>query len=101
MTMEEWHEIDRNTLQQWEENDHPHLLIDVREADERARWHIGGRHIPLDEIVRRRGEIDPDVPTVFYCRKGIRSQIAIQRLRRFYPDADMYNLIGGIGESER
>lgn len=98
--MEEVKEINRAILAMWEANEQPFQLIDVREAGERNRSHIGGQHIPLGEIVQRRGEIDPMQPTVFYCRKGIRSQIAIQRLRRFYPDAAMFNLQGGIGESD-
>lgn len=98
--MDVLNEINRETLLQWEANQQAFLLIDVRETDERARWHIGGHHIPLGEIIHRRGEIDARLPIVFYCRKGIRSQLAIQRLKRFFPEAEMYNLQGGIGESE-
>jgi adenylyltransferase/sulfurtransferase len=84
-------------LEQWRTDERPFVLIDVREPAEHAAYHIGGELIPLAQVVRQR-EFPTDRPVVFYCRKGIRSQIAIQRLAHRFPEADFYNLRGGISD---
>jgi adenylyltransferase/sulfurtransferase len=70
-------------------------LIDVREPDEHAAFNIGGQLIPLVEISRQVELIDQNKPVVIYCRKGIRSQFAIQKLEDKFPFQNLYNLIGG------
>lgn len=70
-------------------------LIDVREPDEHTEYNIGGELIPLSEIARQVDQIATDKPVILYCRKGIRSQIAIQRLQEKFPFTNLYNLIGG------
>ena len=74
----------------------PLVLIDVREQWERDADNIGGLHIPMDQLMERMDEIPKDVPVVIYCKKGIRSQIAIQRLEtKGYQN--VLNLSSGIG----
>ncbi|HMO63540.1 MAG TPA: rhodanese-like domain-containing protein [Ferruginibacter sp.] len=70
-------------------------LIDVREPDEHHAFNIGGTLIPLGEIMVQAGRIEKDKPVMVYCRKGIRSQLAIQRLQDKYPFANLYNVTGG------
>ena len=89
--------ISREILEQWKTNQAKFQLIDVRTPEEHYTYNIGGKLMPLDELIRRSHEIKKDIPIVFYCRKGIRSQIAIQRLLEIFPDGDFYNLSGGIG----
>ena len=43
-----------------------------------------------------RDKIEQEKPVVIYCKRGIRSQIAIQRLQRKLPNVEFYNLDGGI-----
>ena len=71
-------------------------LIDVRTSDEREAYHIGGIHLPLDEILNQTLLIRKDKPVVIYCKKGIRSMIAIQRLQQKYDYHNLINLQGGI-----
>lgn len=71
-------------------------LIDVREPAEHTSYNIGGVLIPLDEIMDRRNLIPTDIPVIFYCKMGIRSQIAIQRLQEKYGFTNLYNLQGGM-----
>ncbi|MEA4882465.1 MAG: FAD-dependent oxidoreductase [Clostridia bacterium] len=69
-------------------------LVDVRTDEEARRGMIPGAvHMPLHELRRRLGELDPARPTVVYCRTGIRSYIASRILtqRGF---ADVRNLSG-------
>ena len=90
--------ISRDTLEEWIKKKIPFQLLDVRSSEEYAAYNIGGILIPLDELMRRKNEIPMDFPIVCYCRKGIRSQIAIQRLEEVFPQGEFYNLSGGIGE---
>lgn len=70
-------------------------LIDVRETYEHEEFNIGGELIPLNEITQHIDKIATDKPVIIYCRKGIRSQLAIQRLQEKYPFTNLINLIGG------
>lgn len=70
-------------------------LIDVREADEHDAFNIGGQLIPLGEITKHLEKIEKEKPVIVYCRKGIRSQVAIQKLEDKFPFHNLFNLIGG------
>lgn len=70
-------------------------LIDVRESFEHNEFNIGGILIPLGNIIRQIDKIDKERPVVIYCHKGIRSQLAIQRLQEKFPFSNLINLIGG------
>ena len=70
-------------------------LIDVRELIEHEEFNIGGQLIPLGEITQQADKISKSKEVIFYCRKGIRSQIAIQRLLDKFPYTNLINLIGG------
>lgn len=70
-------------------------LIDVRESYEHEEFNISGELIPLNEIVQHIDKIATNKPVIFYCRKGIRSQLAIQRLQEKFPFTNLINLIGG------
>ena len=77
-------------------NDKENLqLIDVREPEEHEEFNIGGELIPLGEIAQQVQNIATNKPVIIYCRKGIRSQIAIQRLQQKFPFTNLVNLIGG------
>ena len=89
-------QISYTALQTMQADGQPFQLIDVREPEEHASYNIGGELIPLGEITRDLSRIATDRPVIFYCRKGIRSQLAIQKLSRYLPDHNFYNLTGGI-----
>lgn len=89
-------QISLNEIEQWRRDQRQFILIDVREPHEHHSHNIGGELIPLSELNRRYSHTDPKTPVVFYCQKGIRSQIAIQRLQQKYPDAEFYNLKSGL-----
>jgi adenylyltransferase/sulfurtransferase len=70
-------------------------LIDVREPYEHAEFNLGGLLIPLSNILQSEALINRDKPVIVYCHKGIRSQIAIQRLQQKFGFTNLINLIGG------
>lgn len=71
------------------------FLLDVREEYEHEAYDIGGKLIPLGEVIFNASEIPKDVPVIVYCRKGVRSQIAIQRLEQ-KGFTNLINLTGGL-----
>ncbi|MCW3088160.1 MAG: rhodanese-like protein [Sediminibacterium sp.] len=71
------------------------FLLDVREPFEHEAFHIGGILIPLGQIVSQLDAIPKDRPVIVYCKRGIRSQIAIQRLEKF-GFTNLINLQGGM-----
>lgn len=53
------------------------VLLDVRSGFEYALSHLDGAvNIPVDELARRTGELDPDAEIVVYCLSGHRSEQA-------------------------
>jgi adenylyltransferase/sulfurtransferase len=82
-------------LREWITAGRHFQLVDVREAWEREAYHIGGDHIPMNELMSRQAELHKNEPVVLYCEKGIRSVIAIQRLQNAGFD-NLCNLAGGM-----
>lgn len=72
-------------------------LIDVRQPDENAFAKIpGAKLIPLGDVIKRMGEINPDRETVIHCKMGGRSAKAIEVLKQAGYSGDLKNLKGGI-----
>ena len=88
--------IDLEGLASWRSENRDFQLVDVRESSERQQFNIGGEWIPLAEVVQQKEKISTSKPVVFYCKRGIRSQIAIQKLKLHLKKTDFYNLKGGI-----
>ena len=56
-------------------------LLDVRMHEEYEEEHLpGATLVPLDKLVTGEGDLDPEKPTIVYCRSGGRSQAASQWL---------------------
>ena len=72
------------------------FLLDVRELYEHEVFNIGGKLIPLADIISNANDIPKNKPVVVYCKMGIRSQIAIQRLQEKFDFTNLINLKGGM-----
>jgi sulfur-carrier protein adenylyltransferase/sulfurtransferase len=73
----------------------PTEILDVREPWEHELCAIpGARLIPMDQLVARVGELDPEREVVVYCHHGQRSAAVVQWLRR--QGIAAVNLRGGI-----
>ena len=69
-------------------------LLDVRTEEEYRRGHIEGfRHIPLDSLRERLGELEPGKPVYVNCQSGLRSYLACRILSQ--SGFDCFNLAGG------
>ncbi|MCR5685065.1 MAG: ThiF family adenylyltransferase [Lachnospiraceae bacterium] len=79
------------------ESNDPPTIVDVREPHERAI--VKFPHaliIPIGQLARRQKELDPSKDTVFICKSGKRSILAINTLREAGFTGQMYNLKGGM-----
>ena len=86
--------IDAETLERLRDDGVP--VIDVRTDAEVARGVIpGARHIALDKLAARAGELDRTGPVILYCQSGGRSTGAAQFLGS-QGFSQVYNLQGGI-----
>src|SRR5687768_13833189 len=89
-------EIAPRQLAEWRAAGRDLLILDVRTPDEAALAALPGTLLlPLDELPRRLGELDPARPTVVHCHLGMRSLIATQLLRE-HGFANAWSLRGGI-----
>ena len=72
------------------------VLIDVREDFEHEHFNIGGTLMPMGTVVENIQNIPTDKPVIFYCEKGIRSVIVIQKLEEKFGYTNLVNLRGGM-----
>lgn len=80
-------------------HDNSTIIIDVRERDEHAKSRIAGStNIPLSQILvevpNMRDILNKKI--VLYCRAGVRSMIAAQKLQEDGFSHNIFNLTGGI-----
>jgi molybdopterin/thiamine biosynthesis adenylyltransferase/rhodanese-related sulfurtransferase/molybdopterin converting factor small subunit len=81
---------------QWLDEGRDFTILDVRSPQENAICRIeGARLIPLQELPRRLGELDPAGTYVVHCHHGPRSTHAVQFLREA-GFTGARNLAGGI-----
>jgi adenylyltransferase/sulfurtransferase len=72
-------------------------IVDVREPHERAIARFPDAIvIPIGQLARRQKELNPNIDTIFICREGKRSILAINTLREAGYKGPMYNLKGGM-----
>lgn len=88
-------EISVSELKQWQEEGKEFQLIDVREPFEYEMSNLGGKNIPLANVVLEMDKISKDIPVVMQCRSGARSAAALNQLEQ-NGYTNVYNLKGGI-----
>lgn len=70
-------------------------LVDIRNVGELVNGTVeGARHIPLAELPKRFGELDPRRPVLLHCAGGYRSSVAASWLRN-HGFADVSDVLGG------
>jgi len=71
-------------------------IIDIREIHEVDSGEIGGRHIPMAEVMERTSELPTDIPVVIYCKSGARASALVHVLRTEKGMDNVRCLKGGI-----
>jgi rhodanese-related sulfurtransferase len=88
-------EIEPSLVADWLAQDGELQLIDVRETYEYEAGHIDrARHLELTELSAQASTVDQEQPVVFYCRVGVRSEMAARAFRASGFDA--YTMTGGL-----
>jgi rhodanese-related sulfurtransferase len=87
LTVQQFKEI-RDTLQ-------PHFLLDVREEAEYQTCNLGGKLIPLNQLIHHLDQIPRDRMIVVHCKAGGRSAKAAKLLHEEGFKL-VHNLEGGI-----
>lgn len=88
--------VDAATAKQWLAHNEA-ILIDVREPAEYATEYIsGGRSVPLGQVSPATVPEAGQRPVIIHCLKGGRGMAACQKLATERPEAELYNLEGGI-----
>lgn len=78
------------------------LLVDVREADERARAQIpGSAHLPLSRLAEAELAVQQGRPVLFHCASGTRTAEAADRLRRRAGGCEAFIIEGGLAAWKR
>ncbi|SFG40102.1 HesA/MoeB/ThiF family protein [Pontibacter chinhatensis] len=72
------------------------VLVDVRNQAERDTYHIGGEHVPLEALTEEAAFLASDKPILIYCASGKRSGEAVKRLKKMFPEKEIYSLEGGM-----
>ena len=90
------HQLSPAQLQEWMESGKDFQLIDIREPYEFEIVHLDATLLPREKLLAQPQIINPDVPTVLYCRSGVRSRQVIEQLQQTEGLNNLYNLEGGI-----
>ena len=73
----------------------PLQIIDTRSKKDYEKSHVqGALHIPLGELRERASELNPIIPTMTYCNKGVTGNAA-QNVLLNLGFKEVYNLSGG------
>ena len=88
--------MDAKTLQSWIDEQRDFQLIDVRNPYEFEQDNIGGKNIPLDDLIESMAQLDLQKPIVFCCQTGLRSAKALEMLVKEGIEGNFYTLSDGI-----
>jgi len=89
--------IEAKDLKQRLDNNESIQIIDIREPHERAIAKFpNAKVIPLGQMVRRKDELNPKLDTVFICKIGQRSILAIRALQEAGYTGRLMNLKDGL-----
>ncbi|MCC6599921.1 MAG: rhodanese-like domain-containing protein [Crocinitomicaceae bacterium] len=91
-------EITPTELKEWIDCGKEFQLIDIREDHEVANCNIGGKHIPMAEVLENIDRLRTDIPVVIHCQSGKRSGAVVFAIEMKFRLSNIYSLSGGIVE---
>jgi rhodanese-related sulfurtransferase len=78
------------------------ILVDVREADERAYAHVpGSAHLPLSRLAEAELAVQAGKPVLFYCQSGARTAQNAGALAARAGEAEAFIVEGGLAAWQR
>jgi rhodanese-related sulfurtransferase len=73
-----------------------YVLLDIRETYEYAVCNLNSLHIPMGELIERKGELPDNKKIVLMCRSGKRAEAAANLLATEFNMSNVFVLNGGI-----
>ncbi len=90
------------TFEQFMQHQKTFEVIDVRTKEEHQVFNIGGKNIPLDELQEHFPVISSaSDPIVIYCQSGKRSMEAARKIKKTFPEKEVFSLKNGIDGIQR
>jgi rhodanese-related sulfurtransferase len=78
------------------------IIVDVREADERAYAHVpGSAHLPLSRLAEAELAVEAGKPVVFHCQSGARTAQNAGALSSKAGDCEAFIVEGGLAAWKR
>jgi adenylyltransferase/sulfurtransferase len=71
-------------------------LFDIRTQEERDSYHIGGKHVILQNFEAFFESLPQDTKKVLYCASGKRSDEMVKTIKQKHPEANIFSLKGGL-----
>ncbi|AZA98445.1 thiamine biosynthesis protein [Chryseobacterium joostei] len=88
------------TFEYFKENQENFEIIDVRTAQEHQNFNIGGKNIPIEELHDHFHTISAvSQPILVYCLSGKRSSEAVRKIKKAFPEKEVFSLKGGISKT--
>lgn len=90
------------SFEEFEKDQKNFEIIDVRTEEEHQQFNIGGKNIPLDEFDEHYPFISSiSNPIVIYCQSGKRSMEAVRKIKKEFPEKEVFSLKNGMNEIPR
>ncbi|MBP2617772.1 HesA/MoeB/ThiF family protein [Chryseobacterium jejuense] len=87
-------------FEEFKQNKNDFATIDVRTKEEHQNFNMGGKNIPLDELEEQYPFISSiSNPIIIYCQSGKRSMEAARKIKKEFPEKDVFSLKNGISET--
>lgn len=84
-------------LMDWYYTGKDFTLIDIREPHEFDENHLEkAKLMPVSRLVHQAENLNQNKPILVVCQKGLRSQKAIEQMKKDHPQINIYSLEGGM-----
>lgn len=94
--------VQRISYEEFKRNQKKFEIIDVRTKEEHQQFNIGGKNIPLDELDKHFPFLSSvSNPIMMYCQSGKRSMEAVRKIKKVFPEKEVFSLKNGISEIPR
>lgn len=89
--------VQRISFEEFKRNQKNFEIIDVRTKEEHQQFNIGGKNIPLDELDKHFPFLSSvSNPIMMYCQSGKRSMEAVRKIKKVFPEKEVFSLQNGI-----
>ncbi|PUB34726.1 adenylyltransferase/sulfurtransferase [Elizabethkingia sp. YR214] len=89
-------------FEQFEQGKAHFEIIDVRTEKEHQAFNIGGKNIPIEKLQDQLNDISSVLqPVLVYCQSGKRSLEAARKIKKAFPNKEVFSLKDGLNNMPR